>query len=216
MDLSYPGQRAYCAALGLINPDADPLDSWYRDPVCQEVSRLLTAMETQAGKIEDARHWIASNMETVAGKFAAPEIHSVTVNSCGEVGRHALDYDMAVAAYWSLQDQLQQLVVRIRRDAGYQITSFSRLEEHPALSPEDDTAMRELAELRKHYLDYESWNDAGKRRHLVTEHRWTTNGARKCDDLGRAHDVEHEGRLAELLILKDRLALKHPGVSLPA
>jgi hypothetical protein len=130
MSLDLPAQRDYCAALGLIAPG-----DWagcYTDPQAREVTRLLAAMERQQGKINDAARWMRSAMDQVDTRFAGETIHQVSLNSCGEVARYAIDYDMAVAAYCALQDQLQQIVNRVRREQGHEVGSFARLEDHPA------------------------------------------------------------------------------------
>jgi hypothetical protein len=131
MNLDFAAQRAYCIALGLIPAGGDFAAAW-TSPQAREITRLLGAMEVQADKIHEAARWIRSAMDTVDRRFDGDAIHSVNLNSCGEVARQAIDYDMAVAAYCAVQDQLQQVVVRIRRAAGYEVGSFDRLESHPA------------------------------------------------------------------------------------
>jgi hypothetical protein len=56
MRLDFDAQRRYCAKLGLI-PDTDDRaahEAWWNDPTALQVSSLLSAMETQMGKINSA------------------------------------------------------------------------------------------------------------------------------------------------------------------
>lgn len=213
MDLSFAGQRAYCARLGILPPAGDPLDAWYRDPVCQEVSRLLTAMDTQRDKMTGAAYWVRSALDRAGQQFEGKEVHTAGLNSSGEIGRHALDYDMAVAVYCALEDQLQHLVQRIRRDQGYDAGAFSRLEDHPELSPEDDQARRELAAAEKHLDDFRvHWTPGAQRRHL-REHDLKVTSA--TGPLTLLHDQQHAEDLAALRAQVDRAraGLAHTGMA---
>jgi hypothetical protein len=128
-------------------------------------------------------------MDTADKRFVGDEVHSVTLNSCGEVGRHAIEYDMAVAAYGALQDQPQKLVIEVRRGRGYEVDAFSRLESHPALSSEDDQAVRAHARLERHLADYRSYSAADLRRHLTATTGEHTHG-RKPSEVRRLSQPE--------------------------
>jgi hypothetical protein len=206
MKLDLPAQRAYCIALGLISADSGFGATW-EDPQAREVCRLLAAMEGHASRIDEAASRLRSAMETVDRRFAGDHVHSVNLNSCGEVGRAASDYDMAVAAYSALQDQLQQMVIGIRHDQGYDhISAFDRLEDHPALTPEQDRARRDLAKLEKHLAgDHHSATPASLRRHLGEAHQRTVTrapglvtAAAQLTQLRPAHEAVHADELARL------------------
>jgi hypothetical protein len=201
MKLDMTAQREYCVALGLIA--ADDWGGCYTDPQARQVTRLLEAMEAQAGKIGEAARWMRSAMDAVDTRFAGDHVHSVNLNACGEVARQAIDYDMAVAAYMALQDQLRQVVIGIRRGQGYEPGAFDHLEDHPALTAEQDQARRDLAALELH-LAHGSMSPTAMRRHLAeVHHRQVTRAPGLSRDeqmaqLDAIHDEQHAGELAAL------------------
>lgn len=140
MDLSLAGQRAYCARLGIIPAGDDPLDAWYRDPACREVSRLLTEMAAQRDKMTAAARWIRSALDTAGRQFTGEQVHSAGLSSSGAIAQQALAHDLAVAVYCALENHLQQVVNDIRDAQGHPVAAFSRLEDHPDLPPAEDQA----------------------------------------------------------------------------
>jgi hypothetical protein len=202
MQLDMTAQRAFCVRLGIIAADAD-FSAWYGSPQARDLGRLFEAMEKQAGKINEAARWMRSAMNTVDGRFGeSDEIHTVLLHSNGEVGRHALDYDMAVAAYCELQAQVTQRVIAIRRDMGYEVTAFDRLEDHPVLSPAEDKARRDLAALEDHLAA--AANISGMTRHLASVHSRKVTRApqlradEQIANLCAAHELDHRDELEAL------------------
>jgi hypothetical protein len=201
MDLGFNAQRAYCERLGLIpaGPAGQQVEEWYRNPDARQVSALLAAMETQRGKILSARTWMLDNMAQVERRFEGAEVHTVNMNSGGEVARFAIEYDMAVAAYCALQDQLKTLVQRIRTAQGYEVDAFCRLEDHPTVTAEEDQAVRALRKAEDHLTDFRNYAPASQRRHLRGDHGVKVTAATEeaCPLTGQ-HEQQHAAELAAL------------------
>jgi hypothetical protein len=202
MDLSWDGQRTYAVRLGLI-PDGDR-EAWWKSRDAQDVARLLDAMRKQADAMASAKGWMLSSLEHNDQRMLGREVHSV--GHLDTVARHALDYDAALAVYVALEEQLRALVSRIRHEQGYEPSAWSRLEEHPALSPEDDQAVRALSELSRHLTQYESASMAELRRHLTGIHGRKPAEVRHLTqpELADAHETAEHG--TELATLRGKVA----------
>jgi hypothetical protein len=189
MRLDYDAQRAYCARLGLI-PDSGAHEAWWTDPMSRRVSGLLARMETEKGKIDSAARWIRDSLDRTDRRFDGDEIHTAGMSSSGEAARYALEYDMAVTRYTLLEDELRALVNEIREAAGYARDAFGRLEDHPALSPADDQAVRALRVLDEHLAGFRSMGVLAQRRHLRDGHG-TRVSAGDGPSPALVHDSQH-------------------------
>ena len=211
MDLSFDGQRRYCERLGLI-PALDGVKvsariaAWYDNPACQEVSRLLGEMETHQRTMTTNASWMRQHLTENAARFDGAEVRTTGLYDSAGMLRFAAAYDMALAAYVALEKHLQGVVNDIRRAQGYEIDAFSRLENHPTMTPAEDQAVRALAKLERHLTEQKAYSEGGQRRHLREVH-----GMKVSPRTGPAPAMLHENAHADdLAALRAQVAAITP------
>jgi hypothetical protein len=198
MNLEFAGQLDFCARLGLTRRDDDRF--FPSNPQALEVMELLDRMRVERDRMTSAARWIRDGLERGDRRFDGAEIHA-TVSSSDRVAQQAVEYDMALTAYCTLQDQLTKLVNKIRRGQGYDPDAYTRLEQHPALSPEDDRTVRALAALERHLADQQAYTPGAQRRHLREDH-----GVKATPNTGPAPALLHESAHADdLAALQQRV-----------